>query len=88
MRTEWLRCASISAAPGRSGGSYDNGIGEQEDALAALQALATGAVADELPNEMRVGLAGYSFGGGVALGAARGAVGLAASGVDLSGHRR
>ncbi len=63
---------------GRSGGSYDNGIGEQDDALAALQALATGAVADELPDEVRVGLAGYSFGGGVALGAARGAVGLAA----------
>ncbi|MCY4575098.1 MAG: alpha/beta hydrolase [Chloroflexi bacterium] len=63
---------------GRSGGAYDNGIGEQEDTLAALEALATGTVADELPNEMRVGLAGYSFGGGVALGAARGAVGLAA----------
>ena len=63
---------------GRSGGSYDNGIGEQGDALAALQALATGTVADELPAEMRVGLAGYSFGGGVALGAARGALGLAA----------
>ena len=63
---------------GRSGGSYDNGIGEQGDALAALQALATGTVADELPDEMRVGLAGYSFGGGVALGAARGALGLAA----------
>ena len=63
---------------GRSGGAYDNGIGEQDDALAALQALATGTVADELPDEMRVGLAGYSFGGGVALGAARGAVGLAA----------
>ena len=63
---------------GRSGGAYDNGIGEQEDALAALQALATGTVAEELPDEMRVALAGYSFGGGVALGAARGAVGLAA----------
>lgn len=63
---------------GRSGGSYDNGIGEQGDALAALQALAAGSVSDELPDEMRVGLAGYSFGGGVALGAARGALGLAA----------
>ena len=63
---------------GRSGGAYDNGIGEQDDALAALQTLATGTVADELPDEMRVALAGYSFGGGVALGAARGAVGLAA----------
>ena len=55
---------------GRSGGSYDNGIGEQDDALAALHALATGSVWDELPDEMRVALAGYSFGGGVALAAA------------------
>ncbi len=55
---------------GRSGGSYDNGIGEQDDALAALEALASGAVADELPDGLRVALAGYSFGGGVALGAA------------------
>ena len=63
---------------GRSGGAYDNGIGEQDDALAALEALATGVVGDDLPDELRVGLAGYSFGGGVALGAARGALGLAA----------
>ncbi|MYD36120.1 MAG: alpha/beta hydrolase [Dehalococcoidia bacterium] len=63
---------------GRSGGSYDNGIGEQDDALAALTALATGSVSDELPNEMRVALAGYSFGGGVALGAAGRAENLAA----------
>lgn len=63
---------------GRSGGSYDNGIGEQSDALAALQALAAGSVSDELPDGLRVGLAGYSFGGGVALGAARAALGLAA----------
>ena len=63
---------------GRSGGAYDKGIGEQDDALAALEALATGVVGDDLPDELRVGLAGYSFGGGVALGAARGALGLAA----------
>ena len=61
---------------GRSGGAYDNGVGEQDDALAALEALATGVVGDDLPDEMRVGLAGYSFGGGVARGAARGALSL------------
>lgn len=63
---------------GRSGGSYDNGGGEQDDALAALDALATGSVSDELSDEMRVALAGYSFGGGVALGAAGRADNLAA----------
>lgn len=55
---------------GRSGGSYDNGAGEQDDALAAVDALAKGSVSDELPGGLRVALAGYSFGGGVALGAA------------------
>ncbi len=63
---------------GRSGGTYDNGVGEQDDALAALGALATGSISDELPDEMRVALAGYSFGGGVALGAATRAENLAA----------
>ncbi len=63
---------------GRSGGTYDNGIGEQDDALAALEALAKGSVSDELPDGLRVALAGYSFGGGVALGAATRADNLAA----------
>ncbi len=63
---------------GRSGGSYDNGIGEQDDALAALKALADGGVADELPSDMSIALAGYSFGGGVALEAAGRAENLAA----------
>jgi alpha/beta superfamily hydrolase len=45
---------------GRSGGSYDNGEGEQEDVLATLQA-----VAEEMPGAV-LGLAGYSFGAGMA----------------------
>ncbi len=49
---------------GRSTGTYGNGIGEQDDALAALGALKNAAGVG------RVALAGYSFGGGVALRAA------------------
>ena len=65
---------------GRSGGSYDSGIGEQDDALATLEALKTGAISDDLPGDglHAVALAGYSFGGGVALNAAGRFDGLAA----------
>jgi alpha/beta superfamily hydrolase len=48
---------------GKSGGEYGEGIGEQEDVKAALDfALATKNIDKE-----RIGLAGYSFGGMVAL---------------------
>ncbi len=48
---------------GQSGGQFGEGIGEQEDAKAALDfALATEGIDPE-----RLGLAGYSFGGMVAL---------------------
>lgn len=48
---------------GKSGGEFGEGIGEQEDTRAALDfALATQNIDKE-----RIGLAGYSFGGGVAL---------------------
>ena len=48
---------------GQSGGEYGEGIGEQEDVKAALDfALATEGIDKE-----RIGLSGYSFGGGVAL---------------------
>ncbi len=48
---------------GKSGGTFGGGITEQEDVKAAL------AFASSLPdiNPKRIGLAGYSFGGGVAL---------------------
>ena len=50
------------------------------DALASLEALKSGAISDDLPeNGLRtVALAGYSFGGGVALNAAGRFEGLAA----------
>jgi alpha/beta superfamily hydrolase len=48
---------------GQSGGEYGEGIGEQEDVKAALDfAIATDGIDQE-----RIGLAGYSFGGMVAL---------------------
>jgi alpha/beta superfamily hydrolase len=48
---------------GQSGGDFGEGIGEQEDARAALDfAISTKGIDKE-----RIGLAGYSFGGGVAL---------------------
>ena len=61
---------------GRSTGAYGNGIGEQDDARAATDALASGRLlpqgdaAGEPPSALRAALAGYSFGGGVALRAA------------------
>src|SRR5579875_1176116 len=45
---------------GRSTGSYDNGEGEQEDVLAAVQA------AGDRLSGAAIGLAGYSFGASVA----------------------
>jgi hypothetical protein len=48
---------------GQSGGEYGEGVGEQEDARAALDF----AISTEGIDKERIGLAGYSFGGGVAL---------------------
>jgi alpha/beta superfamily hydrolase len=48
---------------GKSQGEFGEGIGEQEDVKAALDF----ALAREDINKERIGLAGYSFGGGVAL---------------------
>jgi len=48
---------------GESGGEFGEGIGEQEDAKAALDFV----IAREGIDKERIGLAGYSFGGGVAL---------------------
>ena len=45
---------------GGSEGSFDNGVGERDDARAAL------AYAASLPGIEKVGLAGYSFGAGIA----------------------
>ena len=59
---------------GASGGAFGGGAGEREDAIAALDAVAN----NDLAPLASVGLAGYSFGGGVALGAAPEARGLAA----------
>lgn len=47
---------------GRSQGIFDNGIGEQDDAEAALKWLENQPMVDK----SKIGLAGYSFGGGVA----------------------
>ncbi len=48
---------------GKSGGEFGEGVGEQEDVKAALDfAIATDGIDTE-----RIGLAGYSFGGMVAL---------------------
>lgn len=52
---------------GLSPGSFDNGRGEQEDAVSALSFLA---MRDELDSE-RLGVMGYSFGGMVALAVGR-----------------
>lgn len=51
---------------GRSGGKYDGGVGEQDDVKAALDFVS------KTPNidADRIGLAGYSFGGSVALSVA------------------
>jgi hypothetical protein len=59
---------------GASEGSYGGGTHEKTDAIAAMDAVAN----NDLAPLKRVGLAGYSFGGGVALGAAPDAPGLAA----------
>jgi alpha/beta superfamily hydrolase len=48
---------------GKSQGQFGEGIGEQEDVKAALDF----AIAGEGIDKDRIGLAGYSFGGGVAL---------------------
>jgi alpha/beta superfamily hydrolase len=48
---------------GKSQGEYGEGIGEQEDVKAALDF----ALASDNIDKERIGLAGYSFGGGVAL---------------------
>lgn len=48
---------------GASEGAYDNGVGERDDARAALD------YARGLPGVDRVGLAGYSFGAGMAAAA-------------------
>jgi len=51
---------------GGSQGSFDDGIGEQEDVKAALSFVAQ----DNKVDSSRLGLAGYSFGAGVALAVA------------------
>ena len=48
---------------GRSGGQFSKGKGEQEDVRAALAFVSS---SDDI-NTMQIGLAGYSFGGSVAL---------------------
>lgn len=59
---------------GASEGEYDGGAGEEDDVIAALDALAREPAVDG----QRIGLAGYSFGAGVAVGAAARAPGIAA----------
>ncbi len=59
---------------GASQGSYGGGTQERMDAIAAMDAVAN----NDLAPPRQIGLAGYSFGGGVALGAAPEAPGLAA----------
>jgi alpha/beta superfamily hydrolase len=58
---------------GGSQGVHDDGAGEQDDALAAF-----GCLRATLPSIQRVGLAGYSFGAGVALNVAPRIPGLTA----------
>jgi alpha/beta superfamily hydrolase len=53
---------------GKSEGSFGGGIGEQEDVKAALDYV----LAAENIDKNRIGLAGYSFGGGVAVPVAAG----------------
>jgi alpha/beta superfamily hydrolase len=48
---------------GKSGGQFGEGIGEQEDVKAALDFT----LSTEVIDKERIGLSGYSFGGGVAL---------------------
>ncbi|MFH1640162.1 MAG: alpha/beta hydrolase, partial [Chloroflexota bacterium] len=52
---------------GRSEGAFGGGVGEQDDVGAALNFVS----ADESVNANLLGLSGYSFGGAVALSAAR-----------------
>jgi alpha/beta superfamily hydrolase len=52
---------------GKSGGKFGDGIGEQEDVKAALNLV----LAEDNIDKDRIGLAGYSFGAGVAAAAAR-----------------
>ena len=59
---------------GSSEGSYGGGTDERLDAIAALDSIAN----NDLAPLKTIGLAGYSFGGGVALGAAPDAPGLSA----------
>ncbi|MDP6107210.1 MAG: CocE/NonD family hydrolase, partial [Candidatus Brocadiia bacterium] len=59
---------------GASEGVYDGGAGEEDDARAALATLS----AEPAVDGQRLGLAGYSFGAGVAVGAAARASGIAA----------
>ena len=59
---------------GRSHGAFDHGVGEQEDARAAVQFLASHPAVDP----RRVVLAGYSFGASVALAVAAAEPSLAA----------
>jgi hypothetical protein len=59
---------------GDSGGSFDNGIGEQDDARAALGFLRSQPEIDA----RRIAIAGYSFGANVALRVASATEGLAA----------
>lgn len=59
---------------GGSTGDHDGGVGEGDDAVAALEFLAS----TNLLESPMIGLAGYSFGGGVALDVALRGQGLAA----------
>lgn len=48
---------------GQSQGSFDNGVGEQDDIMAAIDWL----LQQPAVNKDRIGLTGYSFGGGVSI---------------------
>lgn len=74
---------------GKSEGSFGGGVGEQEDAGAAL----TLVTANEGTQAKLLGLSGYSFGGGVALSVALKdarvkALGLVSPGLSLSGWEK